>query len=69
MILRSEEEMPSASPMPPNPAGALAFAISTTERMLRDAPAPGHPPPRNKYSDALNAVCVSLVEVVGQFRP
>jgi len=69
MILRSEEDDALGLADAAQSSGSLAFAISTTERMLRDAQHQVTLLPRNKYSDALNAVCVSLVEVIGQFRP
>jgi hypothetical protein len=37
--------------------------------MLGDAQQQATLLPRNKYSEALNAVCISLIEVIGQFRP
>ena len=49
-------------------SGALRLAISTTERMLSDAQEQATLLPRNKYSEALRAVCATLIEVVGQFR-
>jgi hypothetical protein len=36
--------------------------------MLREAQQQVTLLPRNKYSDALDAVCGSLIEVIGQFR-
>ncbi len=68
MILRSEEEDAIGLAEAAQSSGALNFAISTTERMLRDAQQQVTLLPRNKYSEALHAVCVTLVEVIGQFR-
>ena len=68
MILRSEEEDAIELAQAARTSGALHFAISTTERMLREAQHQTTLLPRNKYSDALNAVCDTVIEVVGQFR-
>ena len=68
MILRSEEEDAVSLSEAAQKSGALNFAISTTERMLREAQQQVTLLPRNKYSDALDAVCGSLIEVIGQFR-
>ena len=68
MILRSEEDDAFGLAEAARKSGALRFAISTTERMLRDAQYQVTLLPRNKYSEALHAVCVTLIEVIGQFR-
>jgi octaprenyl-diphosphate synthase len=68
MILRSEEEDAINLADAAQKSGALNFAISTTERMLREAQEQVALFPSNKYSAALNAVCGSLIEVIGQFR-
>jgi octaprenyl-diphosphate synthase len=68
MIVRSEEEDAIALAEAAQNTGAIAFAVATTERMLRDAQQQVALLPRNKYSDALHAVCGSLIEVIGQFR-
>jgi len=68
MILRSEPEDAIGLAEAAHASGALAFAISTTERMLHEAQQQTALLPRNKYSDSLNGVCSSLIEVVGQFR-
>ena len=69
MILRSEEEDAIGLAEAAQSSGALGFAISTTERMLRDAQQQLTLLPRNKYSEALDAVCVSLINVISEFRP
>jgi octaprenyl-diphosphate synthase len=68
MILRSEEEDAINLADAAQKSGALNFAISTTERMLREAQEQVTLFPSNKYSAALNAVCGSLIDVIGQFR-
>jgi octaprenyl-diphosphate synthase len=68
MILRSEEEDALGLAEAAQSSGALRFAVTTTERMLRDAQHQVTLLPRNKYSEALNAVCMSLIEVIGGFR-
>jgi octaprenyl-diphosphate synthase len=68
MILRSEEDDALGLADAAQSSGAVDFAISTTERMLRDAQHQVTMLPRNKYSEALNAVCASLIDVIGQFR-
>jgi hypothetical protein len=68
MILRSDEEDTISLAEAARTSGALRFAISTTERMLRDAQHQTTLLPRNKYSEALHAVCHTIIEVVGQFR-
>ena len=68
MILRGEEEDVLGLAEAAQESGALAFAVSTTERMLREAQQQLALLPRNKYSEALGAVCRSLLEVVAQFR-
>jgi octaprenyl-diphosphate synthase len=69
MILRSEEEDAVGLAQAAQSSGALGFAISTTERMLREAQEQLGLVARNKYSEALDAVCVSLINVVAEFRP
>jgi hypothetical protein len=69
MILRSEEEDALGLAEAAQSSGALAFVISTTERMLRDAQHQTTLLPRNKYSEALYNVCLTLIEVIDQFRP
>jgi octaprenyl-diphosphate synthase len=68
MILRSEEEDAIGLAEAALSSGALRFAVTTTERMLRDAQHQTTLLPRNKYSEALHAVCQTLVEVVGQMK-
>lgn len=68
MILRSDQEDAHALAEAAQSSGALDFAISTTERMLRDAQHQVTLLPRNRYSESLEGVCLSLVEVIGQFR-
>jgi len=68
MILRSEEDDALSLAEAAQKSGAVDFAISTTERMLGEAQQQVALLPRNKYSDALGAVCASLIEVIGQFR-
>ena len=68
MILRCEEEDAQELAEAARGSGALRLAISTTERMLSDAQEQATLLPRNKYSEALRAVCATLIEVVGQFR-
>ncbi|HEX4085998.1 MAG TPA: polyprenyl synthetase family protein [Chthoniobacteraceae bacterium] len=67
MILRCEEEDSIRLAEAARSSGALRFAINTTERMLREAQQQVALLPHNKYSEALDAVCVSVIEVVGQF--
>ena len=68
MILRSEEEDAASLAEAARTSGALRFSVSTTQRMIREAQDQIHLLPRNKYTDALDAVCTSLVAVVGQFE-
>jgi len=68
MILRSGDEDARGLAEAARASGALDFAISTAQRMLRDAQHQAAMLPRNKYSEALDAVCSTLIEVVGQFR-
>ena len=67
MILRSEEEDALGLAQAAHRSGALRFAVSTTERMLRDAQHQVTLLPRNKYSQALDAICLTLIQVIGQF--
>jgi len=64
MILRSEEEDALDLAEAARSSGALHFAVSTTERMLREAQQQVALLPRNKYSESLHSVCVTLIEVV-----
>jgi octaprenyl-diphosphate synthase len=68
MILRSDEDDAVSLAEAAKKSGSLDFAISTTERMLREAQQQVTLLPSNKYSDALNAVSGSLIDVIGQFR-
>ncbi len=68
MILRCEEEDALGLAEAAKTSGALNFAISTTERMLRDAQHQVTLLPRNKYSEALHAVCLGVIEIIGEFR-
>ncbi len=68
MILRSEEEDAVGLSEAAQKSGALDFAVTTTERMLREAQEQVTLFPGNKYTDALSAVCASLIDVIGQFR-
>jgi octaprenyl-diphosphate synthase len=69
MILRSSDDDAHGLAEAAKSSGALDFAISTTERMLRDAQNQVSLLPSNKYSEALMGVSTSLIEVIGQFRP
>ena len=68
MILRSEEEDAIGLAEAAQKSGGLSFAVTTTERLLREAQQQIALIPRSKYGEALNAVCVSMIEVIGQFR-
>jgi octaprenyl-diphosphate synthase len=68
MILRCEEEDAVSLADAAQSTGALAFAISTTERMLADAQHQTTFLPQNKFSEALYSVCTSLLEVIAQFH-
>lgn len=68
MILRSEEEDAVNLADAAQSSGALNFAINTTERMLREAQHQITLLPSNKYTQSLDAVCLSLIEVIAQFQ-
>ena len=68
MILRCEEEDAVDLAAAAQSSGALRFAVSTTERMLREAQQQVTLLPRNKYSESLHSICVTLIEVIAQFR-
>ncbi len=67
MILRCEDDDALALADAARATGALRSAVSTTERMLRDAQQQIGLLPRNKYSEALDSVCLALIEIIGQF--
>ena len=68
MILRSEEDDAIGLAQAAQSSGALAFAVNTTERMLREAQHQVTLIPSNKYTQALDSICDTLIEVISQFR-